>query len=151
MADSKTGVAEVAEKPELVAARSKAAETNKTRKGKGTRIRVGQTRGKNPQVISWEAFDESLPETLPASTEDFLGLTGIKDDKTLVGLLIDGFNAQAYSNASDPIAEYVNPAWPEDVQKQFRLVVRNYAASMEVALEEAVALIKPGLEKKYAK
>ena len=40
-------------------------ETNAKRSGVGTRVRVGQTRGKNPQVISWEAFDESQPDTLP--------------------------------------------------------------------------------------
>mgnify|MGYP006338789657 FL=1 len=37
----------------------KAEETKKTRTGKGTRVRVGQTRGKNPKVIIWEAFDDS--------------------------------------------------------------------------------------------
>ena len=35
------------------AAKAKADETNKTRTGKGLRIRVGSTRGKNPQVISF--------------------------------------------------------------------------------------------------
>lgn len=131
----------------LEAANKKAHEVNSTRTGKGLRQRVGQTRGRNPQVITWEAFDESLPETLPTSLADFAELTGTKDEKSMVAFLVDGFNSYQYTQASDPIAEYVNPAWPEDVQRQFRLAVRNYAAMVGVSIEDAVALIKPGVEK----
>ena len=137
---------DVSEKPELVAARSKAEETNKTRTGKGTRVRVGQTRGKNPQVITWEAFDDSQPETLPATLSEFMEISKTQDEKVIVSMLIDGFNAQQYTAASDPIAEFVNPAWNEDVQRQFRLVVRNYSNATGVSIEDAVALIKPGIE-----
>lgn len=142
---------DVSEKPELVAARNKADEQNKTRTGKGTRVRVGQTRGKNPQVISWEAFDDSQPETLPASLSEFMEISKVSDEKEIVSMLIDGFNAQAYTAASDPIAEYVNAAWPDDVQKQFRLVVRNYSNATGASIEDAVALIKPGIEAAQAK
>jgi len=119
---------------------------NSQRSGKGTRLFVGQTRGKNPQVITWEAFDESKPDTLPGSVQEFLTLTDTKDEKVYLQYLIDGFNSNQYSAASDPIAEFVNPAWPDEIQKNFRLVVRNYAAGANVSIEDAVALIKPGIQ-----
>jgi hypothetical protein len=131
---------------ELEAAQKKAEEVNKTRTGKGTRVRVGQTRGKNPHVISWEAFDESLPDSLPGTLAEFMEITKTQDEKVIVGYLIDGYSAAQYTAASDPIAEFVNPAWSDDVQKQFRLVVRNYSNATGVSLEDAVALIKPGIE-----
>jgi hypothetical protein len=114
---------------------------------KGTRIRVGQTRGRNTQVVSWEAFDDSLPETLPKSYAEFAELTGVTSEEAIVSILVDGFNQQAYVAASDPIADFVNPVWPEEVQKGFRLVVRNYAANTGVSIEDAVALVKPGIDK----
>jgi hypothetical protein len=125
----------------------KADETNKARTGKGTRVKVGATRGKNPQAISYEAFDESLPDTLPKTLSEFMEVSKIQDEPTIVGFLIDGYNAAQYTAASDPIAEFVNPTWPDDVQKQFRLVVRNYSNATGVSIEDAVALIKPGIEK----
>lgn len=137
--------------PQLDAARQKADEQNKSRTGKGTRLRVGQTRGRNPQVITWEAFDDSQPETLPTSLSEFMEVAKVSDEKAIVGMLIDGFNAQAYGNASDPIAEYVNPVWPEEIQRNFRLAVRNYSNATQVSLEEAAALIKPGIDKVHGK
>lgn len=128
----------------------KAAEVNKTRTGKGTRVRVGQTRGKNPQVIEWEAFDESLPETLPATLSEFMDIAKVSDEKQIVALLVDGFNSAQYTAASDPIAEYVEPTWSEDIQRQFRLTVRNYANATGVSIEDAVGLIKPGIVKALA-
>ncbi len=138
--------AQTAREKELEAAQAKAVETNKTRTGKGTRVRVGQTRGKNPQVISWEAFDDSQPDTLPATLPEFMEITKTQEEKAIVGYLIDGYNDAQYTAASDPIAEFVNPTWSDDVQKQFRLVVRNYSNATGVSLEDAVALIKPGIE-----
>src|SRR5262245_61846473 len=116
---------------------AKADEQNKTRTGKGTRLHVGQTRGKNPQVITWEAFDDSLPETLPTTLAEFMSLAKTEDEKAIVSMLVDGFNAQAYSAASDPIAEFINPEWDGDTVSRFRIVVRNYAANAEVSLEDA--------------
>jgi len=52
---------------ELDAKQKEADKTNAARTGVGTRVRIGQTRGKNPLVISWEAFDESKPDTLPTT------------------------------------------------------------------------------------
>ena len=112
---------------------------------KGTRIRVGQTRGRNPQVVKWEAFDESKPETLPATLKEFMDLIGKEDEPTILAYVIDGFNSANYTQASDPVAEYVDATWPEDVQKAFRLVVRQYAANANVTIEDASALIKPGI------
>lgn len=124
---------------------------NEGRTGKGTRLTIGYTRGRSTQRIQYEAFDETQPATLPETLQEFLELskTSANDEKTLLSFLIDGFNSNAYTQASDPIAEFVNPAWDTEVQKQFRLVVRNYAASTETSIEDAVALIKPGVEKAY--
>jgi len=130
---------------------AKADETNKTRTGKGTRVRVGQTRGKNPQVITWEAFDDSQPDTLPKTLSEFMDITKTQDEKAIVTFLIDGYNDAQYTAASDPIAEFVNPTWNDDVQRQFRLVVRNYANATGVSIEDAVALIKPGIEASQGK
>jgi|SRR5712664_3124014 len=125
--------------------------TNASRTGKGTRVHVGQTRGRNPQVISWEAFDESLPETCPKTLSEFMEIAKVSDETTIVSYLLDGFNSAAYTAASDPVAEFVEASWPEDVQKQFRLVVRNYSNATGVSIEDAVALIKPGIVKSQAK
>lgn len=124
---------------------------NGKRSGVGTRVRVGQTRGKNPLVITWEAFDESKPDTLPTEIQQFMEVTGVKDQPTLVNLLIAGYNDSQYTAASDPLAEYVDATWPDDAQAQFRLVVRNYSRGANVSLEDAVALIKPGFAAQFAK
>lgn len=113
---------------------------------KGTLLRMGQTRGRNPQVVVWEAFDESLPETLPSTLTEFMELSQVKDEKSILSFVIDGFNSAQYTAASDPIAEYVNLAWSDDVQKQFRMAVRNYSNAVGCSIEDAVALIKPGVE-----
>jgi hypothetical protein len=134
---------------ELEARQATANEDNATRTGVGVRVRVGQTRGKNPMVISWEAFDESKPETLPSTISQFMELTKVKDEPSLVSFLIGGFNDSAYTAASDPLAEYVDASWPPEAQTQFRLVVRNYSRGAGVSLEDAVGLIKPGFSKQF--
>jgi hypothetical protein len=122
---------------------------NKALTGVGMRYRVGQTRGKNPLVIEWLAFDESLPETLPTTMKQFMEITGKSEEGTLVDFLIRGINAANYEASSDPLAEYVEATWPEDAQTQFRLVVRNYARGAQVSLDSAVELIKPGFVKQF--
>lgn len=136
---------------ELEAKQKEADAQNATRSGVGTRLRVGQTRGKNPMVIGWEAFDESKPETLPTTIQQFMEVTKVSDEPSLVSYLIGGYNDANYTAASDPLAEYVDLSWPQDAQTQFRLVVRNYSRGANVSLEDAVALIKPGFEKQFAK
>ena len=126
-------------------------ETNAKRTGVGVRVQVGQTRGKNPIVIDWEAFDRSKVETLPTSIQMFMDITTVKDEPTLVSYLIDGFNDAAYTAASDPLAEFVDLSWAPEAQTQFRLVVRNYSRGANVPLEDAVALIKPGFSKQFDK
>ena len=118
---------------------------NEGRTGKGTRVFIGMTRGRNPQKIQYEAFDESLPDTCPKTLSEFMEISKVSDEPTIVSFLIDGFNSAAYVSASDPVAEFVEATWPEDVQKQFRLVVRNYSNATGVSIEDAVALIKPGI------
>lgn len=130
-------------------AEAEAKAQNDKREGKGTRIKVGSTRGKNPQVISFEAFDEAQPATLPTTITEFTELTKTPDEKTLVEYLVEGFNAISYTAASDPIAEFVNYAWPEDLQRQFRLVVRNYSTATKVSIEDAVNLIRPGIDASF--
>ena len=141
----------------LAAKQAEVDKTNETRKGpdgkfpKGTLLRMGQTRGKNPQIVTWEAFDESHPETLPATLAEFMALTKNEGNETaLVSFLIDGYNSAQYTAASDPIAEYVDASWPEEMQKGFRLAVRNYSVNAMVSIEDAVALIRPGIEKAVA-
>lgn len=132
-------------------AETKAKEVNASRTGKGTRVKVGMTRGRNPQVISFEVFDESLPDTNPTSLSEFMDLTKTQDEKVIVSYLIDGYNAASYTTASDPVAEFVEPTWDDEVKKQFRLVVRNFASSANLSIEDAVALIKPGIVAAQAK
>lgn len=130
---------------EFAAAEEAAEEVNKLREGKGTRIRVSQTKGKGTRVISFESFDMALPATLPTTMSEFMELTKVSDEPVIVSYLLDGYNDAAYSIASDPTAEYVDTSWTPEVQKQFRLVVRNYAQATSVSIEDAVALIKPGI------
>ena len=127
------------------AAQATANTENTSRSGKGTRVKVGMTRGRNPQVISFENFDESLPDSLPVSLSEFMDLSKTQDEKVIVSYLIDGFNSAQYTLASDPVAEFVDLSWSDEVQKQFRLVVRNYSNATGVSIEDAVALIKPGI------
>ena len=126
-------------------------EANKDRSGKGLRVFYGMTRGRNPQMISYENWDEKLPDTLPSTLSEFMDLRKITDEKDILRRLLLGDNDVLYSEASDPVAEFVDATWPEDVQKQFRLVVRNYSNATGVSIEDAVALIKPGIVKSQSK
>lgn len=129
-------------KAKLTEAEKTAEATNKGRNGKGTRVRVGQTRGKNPQVISFEQFDDSLPATLPADADEFVKMT-TPNPAQLLDWLIRGYNDAQYTAASDPIAEFVDASWNEETQNRFRAVVRNFASGAQIAIEDAVTLVKP--------
>lgn len=144
MSDEQKSALEVARE----AAEKAAEETNKARTGVGTRLRVGATRGKNPQVITFEAFDDSLPETLPKSVGQFMEIV-TSDEPTLVDYLIRGANAANYEAASDPLKEYVVPSWAPEVQSTFRQAVRNYAKGLNLQLEDAVNIIRPGFVAKF--
>jgi len=141
---------------EAKAARTKDMETrekalNEGKTGKGTRTMLGMTRGRNPQEIQYEAFDESQKDTLPKTLSEFMEVAKVSDEPQIVLFLIDGFNSAAYTAASDPVAEFVDASWDDDVKKQFRLVVRNYSNATGVSIEDAVALIKPGIVKSQTK
>lgn len=136
---------------QMEAAEAKAKAANASRSGVGTRLQVGKTRGKNPIVISYEQFDDSVADSLPKSIEEFMSITGDKDEPTLVNYLIRGKNDALYEAASDPLAEFVDPTWPDDAKTQFRLVVRNYSRGAGVSLDSAVELIKPGFVKQFSK
>jgi hypothetical protein len=118
---------------------------NAGRTGKGTRISVGMSRGKNPQKVVYESFDESQPDTLPKTLSEFMDLSKTQDEAVIVSYLIDGFNSAMYSNASDPVAEYVDASWPADLQTRFKTIIRNYSRDAGVSIEDAVSLIKPGV------
>lgn len=124
---------------------------NEGKSGKGLREFLGMTRGRNPLEIQYQNWDESLPDSLPLSLSEFMDLRKITDEKDIVRRLILGDNEILYSEASDPVAEFVDATWPEEVQKAFRLVVRNYAQNAGVSIEDAVALIKPGIVASQAK
>ena len=133
-------------------------ELNAGKTGKGTRTALGMTRGRNPQEIQYENWDESLPDSLPVSLDEFMKLSGIDNmkgegeaERAIVRRLILGDNEVFYTEASDPVAEFVELSWPDDVQKQFRIVVRNYSNATGVSIEDAVALIKPGIVASQAK
>lgn len=147
--DAMSNEERTAKEIELDNAQKAADEANKALTGVGTRHRVGQTRGKNPQVISWMAFDESQPATLPTTAKQFMAVTGVTEEKDLVSYLIGGYNDANYTAASDPLAEYVEQVWPAEAQTQFRLVVRNYSRGAGVSLDEAVKLIKAGFVKQF--
>lgn len=123
---------------------------NNSRSGVGLRVMVGATRGRQTQNIKYEAFDTSKPDSLPSSLQEFTETVKISDEAMLLSFLIDGFNDYQYRQASDPIAEFVNPVWPDEIKLAFRTSVRNYAKAAEVSIEEAANLLRPGLDKKYA-
>jgi len=127
-----------------MAAREKVLNADKT--GKGLRSFLGMTRGRNPQEIQYENWDDSQPDTLPTTLGEFMDLRKeVSDEANIMRRLILGDNDVLYSEASDPVAEFVETSWNEDVKKQFRLVVRNYSNATGVSIEDAVALIKPGI------
>jgi hypothetical protein len=128
---------------EEMATREKTINEGKT--GKGLRSFLGMTRGRNPLEIQFENWDDSQPDTLPLTLSEFMDLRKVTDEKDIVRRLILGDNEILYTEASDPVAEYVESSWSDDVKKQFRLVVRGYATATGVSFEVAVALIKPGI------
>lgn len=148
--DKQDAIASLERDAELTRKRAEAEKTNASRTGKGTRVFVGLTRGKNPKVISWEAFDTDKPETLPETIVDFHKTIGADTTETqMVRYLADGYNDAQYRAASDVLAEYVEPNWPDDVAKQFKTVISNYVAGTGVSIDDAVELLKPGFAKAF--
>jgi len=135
---------------ELKLENEKASQINKERgKAKGTRVKVGQTRGKNPNVISWEFFDRLIPESLPTSYAEFCELTKTTEEKDIVNLLIEGHNSFQYAEASDEIGEFVEDYWDKDTATQFRTTIRQFSKAANMEIEDAVKLLKPAVEAGY--
>lgn len=119
-------------------------ELNAGKTGKGLREYLGLTRGRNPQEIQYQNWDTSLPETLPTTLSEFMEMRSITEEKDIMRRLLLGDNEILFTEASDPVAEFVDKTWSDEVQKAFRLVVRNYSQNANVTIEDAVSLIKPG-------
>jgi hypothetical protein len=130
---------------------AKEAALNKDKSGKGLRFFVGFTRGRSTQMVEYENWDEAQTDTLPLSLSEFMDIRKISDEKEIVKRLILGDNELLYKEASDPVAEFVDLTWPEDIQKNFRIVVRNYATGANVSIEDAANLIKPAYLASQAK
>lgn len=126
-----------------------AVKENASKNGKGLRTLVGATRGRSTMNIKYQAFDESSPDTLPTTVEEFVTITGVKSNSELASLLVTGFNDKAYTEASDPIAEHINKAWDDETKMKFRAVVRGLVTINGETIESAVAMVKPGTEKKF--
>lgn len=142
-------VAKAAREARADAMQAKEKKLNSSRTGKGTRVAVGMSRGKNPQEVVYEAFDEAQPETLPKTLSEFMDLTKIDTEAGIMPLLIDGYNSFQYTAASDPVAEFVEPIWPDDLKTRFRSMVRNYSRDSGISIEDAIAQLKPGIVKGY--
>lgn len=150
-------------KAEAIKARSAEMEArekvlNASRTGKGTRVSLGMTRGKNPVEVQFENWDETQPDTLPVEFKecmDVLEARGITDSRQqqleMVRRFILGDNEILYTEASDPVAEFMEPNWSDDIKKNFRMVVKNYATGAFVSIEDAVNIIKPGIVAGLAK
>lgn len=144
-------VDEKKQKAEATAARNKEmdareAKLNEGKTGKGKRTFLAMTRGKGTTEISYEGWDESKADTLPATLSEFMDLAGIQDEKEIIRRLILGDNEISYTEASDPIAEYVDASWDDKYATNFRTVVRNFSRDNGMSIEDAVNFLKPAMK-----
>ena len=123
---------------------------NAARSGKGTRLVLANTRGKGSIQIKYEAFDADFAGSLPETVAEFMQLSGVEDEGTLVSFLITGYNDANYKRASDPVSEYVNPAWPSEIAESFKLAVKNLVKA-GLDIEKVVAMVKPGIDASFTK
>jgi len=123
--------------------------TNAKRAGKGTRLVLANTRGKGSIQIKYEAFDSDVAGSLPETVAEFMSLSGVEDEAALVSFLITGFNDSNYKKASDPVSEYVNPAWPSEIAESFKLAVKNLVKA-GLDIDTVVAMVKPGIDSAFA-
>lgn len=121
-------------------------ELNASRSGVGRRVFLAMTRGKNPVEIQFEAFDESQPDTLPKTLEEFFSIAafGENAEKETLRRLFVGDYEIAYTEASDPVAEYLDGI-PQELHKTFKAFVKSFSAERKCSIEDAVNLIKPGI------
>ena len=131
-----------------IAAKETALNVGKT--GKGTRTMIGLTKGKNPRMVEYESFDEKQKDTLPTTLTEFMQLAKVEDESVIVGFIISGYNDKSFENAADESNEFVESSWDADVQKQFKAILKNYSAALNVSIEDASAAIKPNFVKGLA-
>lgn len=124
--------------------------TNEARTGKGPRLTFGWTRGKNSQLFYYEQYDRTVKDSCPTTIEEVMSLIS-DSEPILVGYILDGWNAESYSNSSDPANEFVDDSWPEDVQKQFKIALKNFSTASNLSLEAAAAVLKPAITAGLAK
>lgn len=117
--------------------------------GPQTTVAKGMTRGRNPREIEYLEFNRELPGNIPKTMKEFMDASGVQEEAGLVEFLVTGFNESQYKAATDEIGEFINPQWDNKTQDSFRLAVRNYSKISGDTIEDAVALIKPGVEKKF--
>lgn len=150
MAEQTVTAEETARKEALDAAQKAADETNSKRTGKGTRLSVSSTRGRQSTPVTYESFNEDVAGSLPESIQEFMELSGVDDEAQIVSFLVTGYNDFSFRKASDPVQEYINPVWPSEVAKSFADSVKTLVKNGVMELEAAVALIKPQVDKKFA-
>ena len=140
------------EQVEVTALEAEVARLNASRSGKGTRFVLANTRGKGSIQIKYEAFDSDVVGSLPETVQEFMTLTGVEDESALVSFLVTGFNDASYKRASDPVSEFVNPAWPSEIAESFKLAVKNLVKAGVAGgnLEAIVAIVKPGVDAAYS-
>jgi hypothetical protein len=117
--------------------------------GKGLRYVTANTRGKGSIQIKYQAFDSDFAGSLPETVAEFMQLSGVEDEAALVGFLITGFNDAAYKAASDPVAEFVNPAWPSEIAESFKASVKQLVKA-GLDLQAVVAMVKPAIDASFA-
>lgn len=122
---------------------------NAGKTGKGLRFFIGLSKGKNPQKVQYEGFDESQPDTLPVNMDEFMTLTGVDSEPVIMSYVIDGYNSAQLATAADPSNEFVDASWPLDVQKQFKAAVKNAAAASGVSIEDMATILKPSIDKRF--
>ncbi len=141
-----------AKKKAVAEAEAAAKEDNDTRTGVGTRAAVSQARGRSNAIISHEAWDLSLPETLPKTLAEFFTYRSVdkmgqdEGESFIVSRLLRGDNEILLEVASDPIAAFVDSSWSPEMQTRFKTSVRNIAKDANLSIEDAVSLIKPAID-----
>lgn len=148
MSEKEVAKAELKARETEITAKEK--EANRGRSGKGLRVFFGMTRGRNPQMISYENWDLEQPATLAETLSEFKSLR-VSDEKEIVRRLILGDNEILYSEASDPVAEYYESDWDKEFKTQFRTSIKNYSAMTGLSIEDTVTLLKPGIVAALAK
>jgi hypothetical protein len=124
---------------------------------------AGKTKGKGSRNITYWAFDDSKPDTLPKNALQLKASTAFLNtdarnpegveftNDRLLEFMIDGLNTWSYNKQADEIGEYLNPEWPEDIQGNFRIAVRNTSKMTGMSIEDTANFLKGKVEEAYLK